>query len=233
MKKTAIHNIAPQILIVEDEAIAAQNLVNNLQQQGYPIVAIANSGTEAIQATQQAYPDLILMDILLQGDMDGIETAGRIQTQRSTPIVYMATRADDATLERVKPTNPYGYLVKPFQPHDLRIAIEMAWHRYQTTSPDCWLIRGERWASTGEYQKALDSYNQAIEIDPNNCKAWIGRGGVLSHLNRYKAALRSFDKALTLEPENQSAMLFKGVALHHLGRYRDAYISYAKSLAMR
>jgi CheY-like chemotaxis protein len=231
--KTVTQNIAPKILIVEDESIAAEHLANNLKTQGYPVVAIADSGEKAIQVTQQTDPDLILMDITLQGNIDGIEAAERIQAQQQTPVIYMTAYADYTALERVKQTDFYGYIVKPFKPQDLRIAIEMTWHRYQANSPKFWLDRGEHWASVGEYKKALDHYNQAIELNPNDPKAWIGRGGVLSHLNRYKAALRSFEQALVLDPDNQSAMLFRGVTLHHLGRYRDAYVSYAKSLALR
>jgi EAL domain-containing protein (putative c-di-GMP-specific phosphodiesterase class I)/CheY-like chemotaxis protein len=120
-----------KILVVEDEALAAENIARHLRKQGYEVSAIVASGEEAIAKAYDLCPDLILMDISLQGNIDGISATDQITTQLNVPVVYMTAYADDKTLERAKSTNPYGYLVKPFKPHDLRVSIEVALQKYR------------------------------------------------------------------------------------------------------
>jgi EAL domain-containing protein (putative c-di-GMP-specific phosphodiesterase class I)/AmiR/NasT family two-component response regulator len=127
---TALVTKKPTILIVEDELIVAENLAQSLKKLGYPISTIVNSGEQAIQAVTTHHPDLILMDIMLVGDIDGIEAALQISLQFKIPVVYMTAYADQYTLERAKKTEPYGYLVKPFKPQDIQTTIEIAFQRY-------------------------------------------------------------------------------------------------------
>jgi CheY-like chemotaxis protein len=94
----------PGILIVEDEQIVATELKGRLHSLGYRVVGAASTGPEAITKTENLNPDLILMDIRLRGEMDGIETAGRILASRDVPIVFVTAHADEATLERAKVT---------------------------------------------------------------------------------------------------------------------------------
>jgi EAL domain-containing protein (putative c-di-GMP-specific phosphodiesterase class I)/CheY-like chemotaxis protein len=122
----------PQILIVEDELIAAENIARNLRKQGYEVVAIVDSGEAAILTAAKTNPDLVLMDIMLQGEIDGVVATEKIATHLQIPVIYMTAYADDATLERAKETNPYGYLTKPFKPQDLRTTIEIALQRHKT-----------------------------------------------------------------------------------------------------
>ncbi|MGA9382210.1 MAG: response regulator, partial [Phormidium sp.] len=121
-----------KLLIVEDELIAAENISRNLKQQGYEIVGLVSTGEEAIKEAIANHPDLILMDIMLPGDIDGIKAAYIIRTQLQIPIVYMTAYADNDTLEKAKHTEPYGYLVKPFKPQDVITTIEIALKRYET-----------------------------------------------------------------------------------------------------
>ena len=121
-----------KLLIVEDELIVAENISRNLKQQGYEIVGIVSTGEEAIQEAIANHPDLVLMDIMLPGDIDGIKAAYTIHTQLQIPIVYMTAYADNDTLEKAKHTQPYGYLVKPFKPQDVSTTIEIALQRYET-----------------------------------------------------------------------------------------------------
>lgn len=127
---TQIATQKPTIMIVEDELIVAENIAQSLKKLGYPISAIVNSGELAIQAVKTHPPDLILMDIMLVGKIDGIETAVQISDQLKIPVVYMTAYADQYTLERAKKTEPYGYLVKPFKPQDIQATIEIAFQRY-------------------------------------------------------------------------------------------------------
>ena len=114
------------ILVVEDEAIVARDLQMRLRDLGYLVPAIAHTGNDAVRLAEELVPDLILMDIRLIGKMDGIEAAAIIREQRDIPVIYLTAFADQKTVERAKITAPMGYLVKPFQDRDLKIAIEMA-----------------------------------------------------------------------------------------------------------
>ncbi|MGF1491357.1 MAG: EAL domain-containing protein [Microcoleaceae cyanobacterium] len=124
--------VAPaQVMIVEDELIVAENVAKNLKKFGYSVSAIVDSGEAAVQTARTNQPDMVLMDIMLQGNMDGVEAAGEIHRQLQIPVIYMTAYGDDTTLERTKKTEPYGYLIKPFKPRDMRATIEVALNRYR------------------------------------------------------------------------------------------------------
>jgi CheY-like chemotaxis protein len=114
------------ILIVEDEAIVAHDLSSKLTNMGYVIVGTANTGREAIELTAKLEPDVVLMDIRLPGEIDGIQAAGEIYENNKTPVIYVTAYADDDTLRRARETHPAGYVLKPFDPRNLYVAIEMA-----------------------------------------------------------------------------------------------------------
>ncbi len=120
-----------RILIVEDEMIIARELESRLTGLGYEVVGIASSGREALQLAEQAQPNLVLMDIVLKGDMDGIEAAGEIRRRFALPVVYLTAYTDETTLKRAKVTEPFGYIVKPFSERELRANIEMALYKHQ------------------------------------------------------------------------------------------------------
>ncbi|MEJ2207696.1 MAG: response regulator, partial [Anaerolineae bacterium] len=119
-----------QILIVEDEMIVAHNLKSRLEGLGYQVLPIARSGEEAVQRSLEARPDLVLMDIRVGGEIDGIEAAGQIRAHHSVPVIYLTGYADEATLARAKVTEPFGYVLKPFEMQELRSTIEMALYKY-------------------------------------------------------------------------------------------------------
>jgi DNA-binding NtrC family response regulator len=118
-----------RVLIVEDEQIVAVDLEGHLERLGYQVAQTAASGEEACEKVLQAQPDLILMDVRLEGPMDGIEAAQRIRQRWEMPIIFLTAYCDAATLERAKLVEPYGYLVKPFVPSDLHAAIQMALYK--------------------------------------------------------------------------------------------------------
>ncbi len=119
-----------RVLIVEDEGILAIELKEKLEKLGYNVPATASTGAEAIELAANHRPDLILMDIVLKGDMDGIEAAGKIHSTLKVPIIYLTAYADDGTVKRAKVTEPFGYLVKPYNEKELQIALEMALYRH-------------------------------------------------------------------------------------------------------
>ncbi|MCZ7402796.1 MAG: response regulator [Candidatus Methanoperedens sp.] len=115
-----------KILVVEDEAIVAESIKIKLKKMGYSVISTASSGNEAIRKTEEFLPDLVLMDIVLQGEMDGIEAAKQIHENFNTPVVYLTAYSDDKTLLRAKITEPFGYIIKPFKERELQVAIEIA-----------------------------------------------------------------------------------------------------------
>ena len=118
------------ILIVEDESIIASVIAGALRKFEYEVIDILNSGEAAVAVALEKKPDLILMDIRLQGEMDGIAAVERIQKQLDIPIIYLTAYADEPTLERAKKTKPYGYIPKPFQEIELKTTIEMALYKH-------------------------------------------------------------------------------------------------------
>lgn len=120
------------ILVVEDETIVAKDIQCTLARLGYRAPATASSGEEALRKAAEIRPDLVLMDIVLKGSMDGVETARELRARYAVPVVYLTAYADDYALHRAKTTEPAGYLLKPFQTAELRPAIEMALYRSQT-----------------------------------------------------------------------------------------------------
>jgi diguanylate cyclase (GGDEF)-like protein/PAS domain S-box-containing protein len=124
--------MASRILVVEDERIVALNLQQRLVKLGYEVPAIVASGEHALQKMQDLRPDLVLMDINIEGAMDGIETASRIPPELNIPVIYLTAYSEDATLERARGTKPYGYLVKPFSERALHATIQMVLERRNT-----------------------------------------------------------------------------------------------------
>lgn len=124
-------NRPSRILVVEDESIVAFNLQQRLAQLGYDVPAIAVSGEECMEMFSQTQPDLVLMDIHIQGDMDGIEVASRLRETHSAPVIYLTAYSEDSTLERARQTRPYGYLLKPFSERELHATIQMAFERHK------------------------------------------------------------------------------------------------------
>ncbi|MEW6352543.1 MAG: sigma 54-interacting transcriptional regulator [Thermodesulfobacteriota bacterium] len=119
----------PRILVVEDEAKIARHLQRILVQLGYEVVAAVSTGEEALSLAETTSPDLVLMDIMLAGQIDGIEAAERIHLQWNIPVIYLTAYAGDKMLERAKIAEPFGYLLKPFRQEELHTAIEMALHK--------------------------------------------------------------------------------------------------------
>jgi DNA-binding NarL/FixJ family response regulator len=121
-----MQKLKPKILIAENERIAAVDIKNSLHRIGCEIMEIVSSGEEVIRKVKEEKPDLILMEITLGGALDGIETAEIISAKYNIPVIYLASYSDRETLQRAKITEPYGYLIKPFDSREIEIAIEMA-----------------------------------------------------------------------------------------------------------
>ncbi|QKQ77512.1 response regulator [Nostoc sp. TCL240-02] len=119
-----------QILVVEDEYILAINLQESLESLGYTVLGIADSAEEAIEKATESRPNLILMDIRLRGEMDGIQASEQIWRNLQIPIIYLTGHSDKSTVERATLTSPFGYILKPIKEQELYVAIQTALNRY-------------------------------------------------------------------------------------------------------
>ncbi len=123
---------AARVMLVEDERIVALNIKRKLKGLGYEVPAHTSSGNQALEMVLEARPDIILMDINIDGEIDGIETVTRISQKSHIPIIYLTAYSDEETLERARTTKPYGYLLKPFSDRELHATIQMALERYDS-----------------------------------------------------------------------------------------------------
>lgn len=161
-----------RVLIVEDESIVALEIQERLMGFGYMAI-IVSSGEEAIKKAGEFHPDIILMDIMLKGGMDGIEAAGRIRKSMDIPIVYLTAFSDETTIERAKNTQPFGYLIKPFQARELNVTLELALYKHYMERR---LRESEKWLNA-----TLKSIGDAVITTDGK--------GIIKLINPYAEAL--------------------------------------------
>jgi len=157
-----------RILIVEDEGIVAKDLHNTLINLGYGVSSSVSSGEEAIKKAAETNVDIVLMDIVLAGNMDGVDAAAQIRSRFDIPVIYLTAYADDKTLQRAKITEPYGYILKPFQERELHTTIEIALYKHMMERR---LKESEQWLATtlnsiGDAVIATDSQGFVIFMNP-------------------------------------------------------------------
>ena len=153
---------ALRILIVEDEPLIAVTIETALRKQGFSVMGDVENYDEAISAIQKEKPDLVLLDIQLEGDKDGVELALEFD-KRKIPYLYLTSQTDPETVDRVKETHPLGFIVKPFTEAGLRSHIELAWHNLANTKEEYLIIKseGETYKLNQQdilYLKAFDNY---------------------------------------------------------------------------
>jgi DNA-binding LytR/AlgR family response regulator len=118
------------VLVVEDESIVSKDIQYSLKKLGYNVVGVAATGQKAIELCGEKLPDIILMDIMLKGDINGIEASTRIKESYNIPVIFLTAYADENTLSKAKVTEPYAYIIKPFKEIDLHTSIEMAFYKH-------------------------------------------------------------------------------------------------------
>ncbi len=174
------------ILIVEDESIVAKDIKKRLENLGYTVSAVVTSGEEAIEKAREK-PDLVLMDIVLRGDTDGIAAAETIRTQVGVPVIYLTAYADEKTLQRAKITEPYGYILKPFEDRELHTAIEVALYKHEMEKK---LRESQQWLFTtlksiGDAVIATDTQGLISFMNPaaENLTGWTEKEAVKKPLS--------------------------------------------------
>jgi len=151
-----------RILVVEDEVIVADDIRRSLKNLGYDVPSIVSSGETAIKNVEENRPDLVLMDIMLQGKMDGIEAASNIISRFDIPVLYLTAYSDEKIFERAKITEPFGYLIKPYKDRELEINIEIALYKHRIMKE---LKESREW-----FHGTLNSISDAvIATDPKGC----------------------------------------------------------------
>ncbi|MBT4089109.1 MAG: response regulator, partial [Deltaproteobacteria bacterium] len=153
-----------RILIVEDEAIIAMEIENQLQGLGYEVTSIVDTGEKAIKKTEVDKPDLMLMDIRIKGEMDGIDTAEVIRSRFGIPVIFSTAYLDEERIERAKITMPFGYVLKPIQERDLKVTIEMALYVAK--------VDKERKRVTQKMEDAFEMISRAEQIAKMGSWSW-------------------------------------------------------------
>ena len=119
------------ILVVEDESITAMRILSSLEKMGYAVTLPVFSAEEAIEMAKENKPDLVLMDINLRGEKDGIEAAGQIRSRFNIPVIYISANSDNKMIKRIKKTEPFGYIIKPFEDNELHMAVDIALYKHE------------------------------------------------------------------------------------------------------
>ena len=120
-----------RIMIIEDDAIEAMDIKLNLESMGYEVTAVAGSGEKALPKISECKPDLVLIDIIIKGSMNGLEVAQRIKDEFDLPFIYLTSHSDKGTMQKAKLTEPFAYLMKPFDSKELNYSIEIALYKHK------------------------------------------------------------------------------------------------------
>lgn len=160
------------ILVVEDEAVVALAMEETLCQEGYEVAGTPDNGKDALTIMKAVDIDLVLLDIQIKGEWDGVETAERLTAVKNVPIIYLTAFSDGETVERAKHTSPAAYLVKPYQPRNLLIAIDLALHNFayrkvQPPKDDAAVVIRQRSSDPSAHTESILYFNDAIFIKQN------------------------------------------------------------------
>ncbi|KAI9130649.1 response regulator [Acaryochloris sp. CCMEE 5410] len=192
---------AAKILVVEDEGLIALDIESHLLVLGYQVSGIAETGAEAILLALETQPDLVLMDIRLKGEIDGIQAAAKITEHLDIPIIFLTAFADAETLNQAKQVSPFGYILKPFDPIDLRTSIEIALHKHRS---DLEIKQQKTWLHT-----ILASIGDAVVATDNH--------GSVTYMNRVAESITQWQESEALGKDvNDVIPLITGTAKNTL-----------------
>ena len=206
-----------KVLIVEDERILAIGMKRKLESAGYAVTGVASSGEEAIENVEKTSPDLVLMDIVLKGDMDGIEAAQQIINLYNVPVIYLTSYADEEILERAMITEPYGYLLKPLNLSELKANIKMALYKHKKENERKEAVKN----------RIMDDYYQFMIHGMDESKYY-------SEMDIRNTLLETFEKSFEekMKPEFEKELKNKGLNISDRDTLSlfEAYLSWVSML---
>jgi CheY-like chemotaxis protein len=192
-----------RILVVEDEAIVGMGIKQKLEDLGHEVLDIVFTGEDAVKRALETKPDIILMDIVLKGDMDGIEAASKIRDHLDVPIIYLTAYSDEDVLNRARITEPYGYILKPFKKSEVNANIEMALYKHAAEKKKSEVIKNQVMADF--YDFILSAMPTCAEKSDSEMRSLLLR----VFAKRLEDEMRpSFEKEMIdVIPEDESAQL--------------------------
>ncbi|MGA9622306.1 response regulator [Methanoregula sp.] len=211
-----------RILIVEDETIVAMTIEDALQTMGYVVVDTVSTSEDAIKMAGETRPDLILMDIRIQGEKDGIATAEEITGLYHIPIVYLTAHSDEKTFKRAMKTRPYGYLTKPFRDRELHSTIEIALYKHrllQHRDETRQVAENEEPASVPEEKLRYPAAIEKKVLDLIDLPVFVLNREM--HLVYFNTALEHLFEKMGYLTSQRDVSVFEGASLSFLGNPRD------------
>lgn len=186
---------AAKIMIVEDEILVAMELRERLKDLGYIVPAVVAYGEVAIEEAEKHKPNLVLMDIVLAGEVDGIEAAARIRELYNIPVIFLTAHSDEATLRKAKLSEPFGYLIKPFTESELRTSIEVALYKHQQET--------KQKRTTDWFSKTVSSLGGAIIV--------TNPAGIVLQMNALAEVLSGWSKDEAVGKEMKNVLMLRDV----------------------
>ena len=249
------------ILIVEDELLIAKNTAKKLNKFGYNVSKIVSTGQKAIDFISQQQPALILMDIAIKGEIDGIETASRIKGIADIPVIFLTAYANDETLERASKTGCYGYLIKPFKERELQAMIKMTLSKHLEQSAIQEALQASTSGQSSEYDdiykdnltdlpnklflRDLFNYLSSLIFEPNNTvsnepsnqleselQQNIAKSSKLNLIGVYNISLERFDKISSFLNKEEQDSLVKEIA-HRLTKWVDSFDAHGSTVYLK
>ena len=174
-------------MIVEDEGVIAMGIKKNLEQAGYSVPEIVSSGDAVVETVSKVHPDMILMDIMIDESIDGVEVAKRVQERFDIPVIFLTAYGDDSTLQRAKIAEPYGYILKPFESRELYVAIEMAFYKHgmerKLKESEQWLAATLENVGDGVIVTDIDGLIMFMNPAAEGLTGWIQKDALGKKLN--------------------------------------------------
>ncbi len=220
---------APRILVVEDERIVARSLRIQLTALGYDVVGNVASGEEAIQQSGDLRPHLVLMDIRLEGSIDGVEAAATIRRRFQLPVIYLTAFSTKEILERAKVTQPFGYVLKPFVDRELHVVIELALHRHrmerQQQERENWFVATLQ--SIGDAVVAADDEGRVSYMNPlaERLTGWSSEDAIGESFDEVVRLVHEDSREGVATPLDQTRLCQTecGYPAHRQGPLRDSH----------